>query len=136
MKKLNSVTQINITKIMFRLLGFSKLSLKNRAAKNLQRSGTIAKPIIKHESATITTQSTAAKNFWRCGPRLSKDQQPLPRNYHLKGKVTLRPTLKSSWYSKSNVGLTCITPIHSVKFSPSNGDLLEYNGSQGANGSD
>ena len=35
-----------------------------------------------------------------------------------------------------NVNSLNYTPIHYVKFSASNGDRLEYNGSQGANGLD
>ena len=68
MKKLKSVTQINITKIVLRFFGFAKLSRKNRAEKILQRSGTIVKPQIKQVPATIIAQKPRCKTFvaqWR-----------------------------------------------------------------------
>ena len=87
--------QINITITVFRLLSFAKLSRKNRTAKNLRRSGEIAKSQmqrrselfiaqncackgfaaqrgnreanIKHGTVTITAKNSAAKNFRRSG---------------------------------------------------------------------
>ena len=54
--------QINITITVFKLLGFAKLSCKNRAAKNLLPSGAIAKSQIQRRSALFIAQNCAAKD--------------------------------------------------------------------------
>ena len=54
--------QINISITVFRLLGFAKLSRKNRAAKDLRRSGEIAKSQIQRRSALFIAQNRAAKD--------------------------------------------------------------------------
>ena len=64
---LNSVMQINITITVFRLLGFAKLSRKNRAAKDSRRSGAIAKPTINMGRQQLPRKNSAAKNFRRSG---------------------------------------------------------------------
>ena len=55
--------QINIAITVFRLLGFAKLSRKNRAAKNLRRSGEIAKSQIRRRSALFIAQKLRCKGF-------------------------------------------------------------------------
>ena len=72
-----------MTITVFRLLGFAKLSRKNRAAKNLRRSGEIAKSQIQRRSALFIAQNCAAKDSRRSGaiakPTLNMGQQQLPR---------------------------------------------------------
>ena len=68
---------------MFRLLGFAKLSRKNRAAKNLRHSGEIATSQIQRRSALFIRKNCAAKDS-RCSSAIAKltlnmGQQQLPR---------------------------------------------------------
>ena len=45
------------------------------------------------------------------------------------------PEIGLFWYEKASLTIV-YRPIHNVKLFASNGDQLEYNGSQGASGSD
>ena len=55
--------QINITITVFRLLGFAKLSRKNRAAKNLRLSGEIAKSQFQRRAALFIAQKLHCKGL-------------------------------------------------------------------------
>ena len=95
--------QINITITVFRLLGFAKLSRKNRAAKNLRRSGEIAKSQIQRRTALFIAQNCAAKDSRRSGaitkPTLNMGQQQLPQKTALQricGAAAQSRSLKSN----------------------------------------
>ena len=95
--------QINITITVFRLLGFAKLSRKNRAEKNLWRSGAIAKSQIKRRSALFIAQNCAAKDSRRSRAiakrTLNMGQQQLQRknraamNFRCSGAIA-KPKIK------------------------------------------
>ena len=88
---------------MFRLLGFAKLSRKNRAGKNLRRSSAIAKSQTQRRSALFIAQNCTAKNLRRSGaiakPTLNIGQQQLPgenraaKNFRRSGAIA-KPKIK------------------------------------------
>ena len=92
------MTQINITKIVFKLLSFAKLSRKNRAAKNLRRNREVSKST---RSALIIAQNCAAKNSRRSGaianPKFNMGQQQYRAKQCCKEFAAL-------WSLKSNTG--------------------------------
>ena len=84
--------QINITKTVFRLLGFAKLLCKNRAAKNLRHSGEIAKSQIQQRSALFIVQDCTAKDLQHSGTIV----KPTSDSNNLHEKTALQRTFSAA----------------------------------------